>query len=224
MKKQSNEEFIAWMRKEFVRLDGLLKELGYKEMKPEEYKGRNLIPPRNLKGREKGYIYKPEDEENQMEAIVWTTQDVFTLDPREKNKDTGKNLIRYKGKARYHAKPTLRSPNYVDNMYWKARANKERIDNRPKDSFKGQYMLIENGGKNIYQRYWQSVQRNKFDGGRFEKVSFDHGLSPETIEHVNKRRKLVNRYNKQLRAKGKEPGAYVRRRNPWKKKDSKSEN
>jgi hypothetical protein len=206
-------------KEDLDRLDDLLvNELGYRRLEDHEYKDRGLIPPRNLNGVERGYVYRAKDPLNEMEAVTWTTGIRSTGEPRPKGTDTGKNLIRYKGKARYHAKPTLRTKNYVDNMYWKARANKERIDNRPKDTFKGDYMLIEQGKGNIHQRYWMSVECNKYNGGRYEKVGFDYGLSPETQEHVKKRRKKVSAHNEKLRAAGKEPGGYVRNRIPWKEK------
>lgn len=200
---------LQW-KEDFSMLFLLLSRIGFRELHASEYKSRNVIPPRRIKGREKGYIF----EANGMDVIVWTTYDLIAQAPRDKGKDLCWVIIREHGKAQHFAKPIRRTKNFVTNVYWRARTCAERIFNRPKDSL-GDFMVIKRG-RYMFQRYWESPTKvTDASTNKPEREGFDHGVSSQSMAYVKKIRKRTRKYNSKLRAANKKPGAAALIRTPW---------
>ncbi len=198
---------------DFPKLFLMLSSLGMKETSVRELtKSDNvrLLAPRSIVGREKIFIFSLHG----MEVIVCTTWDVTTQKPRPRGSDAGWVLIRYKGKVKYFARPVRRTKSFAHHLYWRARIAIERITARPKDTFSGNFMLLEKG-KYLFQRYWVSMRPDP-KTGRFEKQSFNQGLSDESLDYKKKIDKARRKYAKKLKAQGKSPGKAMLRRKKWK--------
>lgn len=181
-----------------------------------------FFPPkgRKITGREKLFFFRiplpkdPKEQANEMIVVVCTSWDVVTQLPRPKGTDAGWAFILYKGRAQHFAKPVHRTKNFAHHLYWRARIEIERIVARPKDSRYQEYMLIEKG-KHMFQRFWMSVKRNPNNGGQFEKVDFNKGLSDESAAYLKKLYKQRRKYYKKLQKEGKKVGAKALGRKKW---------
>lgn len=153
-------------------------------------------------------------------VVVWTTW--LGEEGRARDEDAGWVLIRDGRKSVYFIHPVHRTQNFFLTLLRHARVNRKRALNRPLCPKCHDRMCITRG-EGLKARYWRcspcyraavdEVERKKFC------VDWDSGLNKQERQWVQalrrKRAKQRKEYERESRAKGKEPVPAVLRRRPW---------
>lgn len=182
---------IAWLTHN-------LRRRGFRSLTKQESKTvfarLELVPPSPREGRELGFIFSA----NRLDVIVWTS--FVQKDGQAREKDSGWVLIRDGDRARYFARPRLRTLNFLKNLLEDACIARQRVIHRPTCPECQQQMRIARGS-GLKSRFWRCFRPEYHS--KAVRLSWDHGLPPEVLERVLKRRKARAAAGKaMLRRKG----------------------
>lgn len=196
----------------FAEFDREMQARNFQILSPREFRQDrqrlDLVPPFPRKGRELGYIYQRKG----YDVIVWTTW--LPLDNKFRDQDAGRVLIRDGDKVLYHATPTHRTKNFLDNLLEKAKLARAHVKYRPLCWKCFALMYIDNG-KFIKQRRWRCTRTEDHDTKRFVFSPWDEGLPLEALKALKPRRKRRAKYIAKLKKEGKKPGAVLRVHKGW---------
>lgn len=162
-----------------------------------------LQAPRKLKGREAGFIFSA----NNLTVYVWTTY--LGVEGEARPRDSGWVLISEYDKAKYFAHPFMRTANFFNKLLAYAKACKERVVNRPLCPTCQRFMDITKG-RGLKSRYWACKLSHNL-----EHITWDYGLSDESLNFLKAERKQRDKYRHERRAEGKTVGQAMLRRKPW---------
>lgn len=195
----------------FASFTRALERQGFRKLSPTEFKKDftrlELIAPSPREGREVGFSYAA----NGLEVRVWTT--FLVREGRARDEDAGWVLIKEGDTPRYFSRPFSRTKNFLHTLLWSASIARWRVEHRPLCPACHGRMRIA-FGSGFKSRFWQCVRPSIHREPVF--LSWDYKLPQEALDFLNPIRKARARYNKKLRAEGKEPGAAQRRRKGWK--------
>lgn len=200
----------------FASFTRALERQGFRKLSSTEFKKDftrlELIAPSHREGREVGFSFKPAgDDEDILEVRVWTT--FLDQEGRARDKDAGWVLIKEGDTPRYFSRPFSRTKNFLHRLLWAASIARWRVQNRPPCPTCGAKMRIAYGS-GLKSRFWRCVRPLFHEKPVF--LSWDYRLPQEALDFLNPIRKARARYNKKLRAVGKEPGTALQRRKGWK--------
>lgn len=196
---------------EFERFRWLLIKRGFREILPMEFRQDfwrlKLKPPSPREGREVGFEFHA----NGLTVVVWTT--FVAQEGQARKHDAGWVLIKEGDKVKYFSRPMGRTKNFLKKLLWYACIARSRVVARPNCPKCSARMDIVRGNV-LKARYWRCAKTLAHTEPEFR--SWDYGLHPAAIEFLRSARKERARYRAKLRAKGKKPGAALRRRKGWK--------
>jgi hypothetical protein len=174
----------------------------------------HMMAPTARTGREKGLIYSAMG----YEVIEWTSW--LEKEKGFRRIDTGKVIIRYRKRLVYQTAPMHRTKNYFINMEAQAKICSERIRARPLCPKCRRLMFITCRGN--YQYYWKCLNpiHEKQKREKIPCAAWDTGLSAESLNIVNKKRKWRRDYSKKRVKQNKPPyGTARQKKKKWKPKD-----
>lgn len=206
-----------------------MKDLGFRviggQEKLDQLRVIGAVAPRKREGSEIGLILTTI---HKMSVIVWTSY----VQKAGSFRATGEDqcwvvMTDERGRAVYFAKPVKRVGKFLYRLKMRAKAAKERIENRPVCKC-GEYMSVvkryrrkEDGTSEVIPRarYWRCTrwQNHRGDkGSRSTRESWEYGLSEESLRFVKEERKKRRKYRDKRRKEGKEIEAAMKHRRPWK--------
>ncbi|MBI4088760.1 hypothetical protein HY415_01560 [Candidatus Kaiserbacteria bacterium] len=195
---------------EFARCCRWFKNREFRQMSRQEFskdfRRLGLTAPSPREGREAGFVFHA----NGLEVVAWTT--FLTREGYARERDAGWVLIKDGDEVKYFTHPLHRTENFLFRLRMYARIAQFRVQNRPLCPDCGALMKIARG-KGFKARYWR-CSRLAYHRSAIT-LSWDHELPPEALDFLRTERKKRIRYARMLRAKGKEPGAALRRRRGW---------
>ncbi len=199
------DDFVIRMRSVGFRL------IGQREFKV-ELAAANVEPPTKRIGREEGFTYFMIG----LRVIIWTS--FVTSEGQTRDSDPGKVLILENNKIIYMGTFKRRTGFFFESLFLYALAAKEHVDTRPYSKCKKLMTIFQKrrGGR---QCFWVcSIKEHRHSKG-CSTVSWNHGLSESTLKVLTKKWDKAAAYYETIRSEGKEPGAFLATRKPWKKKN-----
>lgn len=164
------------------------------------FKRLGLVAPSPREGRSVGYTFTA----NGLTVTVWTT---CLEEGVARESAAGWVLITEGDRRKYVTRPIHRTKNFLRTLLGHARIARMRVLHRPGCPVCRRLMDVL-VGKGLKSRFWGCVKHGQYQ-------SWDLGLSDEALAFLRPIRRRHERYRAQLRARGQEPGAALRRRRGW---------
>lgn len=207
---------VVFTQADFDQFTAAMLKIGFRLIKQREFKvelaNAGVQPNKKETGREEGFTYFMLG----LRVIVWTS--FVANEGKTRESDPGKVLILENNKIIYMGTFKRRTKNFFfENLYLYALAAKEHVDARPYSKCKKLMTIFQRRG-NSRQCFWVcplKSHRHK-DGCPIQPWTL--GLSEKTLPVLVKKWDKAEVYYNKLRAENKEPGAFLRKRKPWKKK------
>lgn len=206
---------VVFTQTDFDEFTKAMERIGFRLIKQREFKVElalaNVEPPTKRTGREEGFTYFALG----LRVIIWTS--FVVSEGQTRDKDPGKVLILENGKIKYMGTFKRRTKNFFENLFLYALAAREHVDARPTSKCRKLMTIFQerNTGRKCF--WICPIEEHRVVGG-CPTVSWSHGLSESTLNHLIKKWDKASTYYDKLRAEGKEPGAFMRTRMSWKKK------
>ena len=144
-----------------------------------------LSAPRPIKGREVGFSFSA----NGLNVCVWTT--FLEGESYARDNDSGWVVITEGDSPRYFSHPMMRTQNFLPRLFTYALIAKQRILKRPLCQSCRAYMKIAYGtGRK--SRYWKCSGKSRWH--QTQMLSWDYGLSDESVIFLRAERKARRRY------------------------------
>jgi hypothetical protein len=201
------EEYFEYEKK-------MREEERYRNIKPYEFYTElgvaDVEAPTPRTGREEGFTFSCLG----LESRSWSSW--VKAQGGMRHPDSGWNVIREHGVAKYYGPRLNRTKNYLKNMQIWARICRERIEARPAcPKCRSCYMSIVFRGNHQY--YWKCLNPIHQElGEKAPCKSWDTGLSEESLKVVKKKREARRKYNlKRIRENKKPFGEARKNRKKW---------
>ena len=197
----------------FHRFEEYMLKEGFRKLSSLEFSSSytrlGLQAPRSREGRETGFVFTA----NGLTICVWTT--FLENAGRARDEDAGWVVITEGDRPGYYSHPIMRTEGFLRKLFRSAKIAKERILNRPLCPDCRAFMKITKG-PSLKTRYWSCT--GKARPHRVQTLSWDYGLSDESIVFVKALRKARRDYRANLKKNGRTVVPAMLVRKPWSRK------
>ena len=199
------EKFVL-TQDDFLFFERQVLSMGYRENTTTNirrlFERLEITPPRKVIGREVTYSYKSREIGNNYTVILHTTYIRASKKWRETDTDSGWCLIIEGDKAKYFAKPFLRTKGFILKFLRYAWVTKWKVDHRPLCPECQAYMQIAKK-KDKRQYYWACHKNTIHAENKPVFSSWDFGFPLNATKFVNIRREYTIRYHRKNKKEGK---------------------